>query len=236
MQSTAVAMLGRWHPNQLRWGLMRLPLASLRPPQRPQASSGLLFQKFLGSGQNGGFQVRPSLDHQAWFGVFSSEQTAHHFIEHSPMVADYQRHAQDWLILTLQAYQTRGSWSGFSLQADHAPAVAGRVVSLTRASIRPIKAIDFWRQSPDAEQDLRLAEGCELAMGLGEMPLFRQATLSLWREEADLIRYAQTGAHRRAIAAAYGRHFFSESMFTRFQVRQARGQWQGRSYDQAVVG
>ncbi len=231
MQSTAVAILVRWQPQHLPWGLMRLPMAALHPPQRPASSNGLQFQKFLGSGHDGGFQVRPGLDHQAWFGVFESESTANNFIRHSPMVRNYRARSSECLILSLQAYQTRGSWSGFAISAAPTNVGSGPVVSLTRASIRPIRAVDFWRQSPAAQADLQQADGCELAMGLGEMPLFRQATLSLWRDESALVRYAQTGAHQRAIAAAYGRGFFSESMFTRFHLLAARGQWRGRVYD-----
>ncbi|MFZ9670575.1 MAG: spheroidene monooxygenase [Burkholderiaceae bacterium] len=231
MSATAIAILVRWQPQHLLWGLMRLPLAVIRPPQRIGSDHGLLFQKFLGSGDEGGFQLKPSLDHQAWFGVFQSKSQADAFISHSPMVQHYQKRSRDCLTLTLQAYQSRGSWSGFSIEATADRPGSGPVVSLTRASIRPGKAADFWRQSPAAETDLERAEGCELAMGLGEMPVFRQATLSLWQQESSLVQYAQTGAHQRAIAAAYGRHFFSESMFTRFRVLQARGQWKGRSYD-----
>lgn len=231
MQSTAVAILVRWQPQHLFWGLMRLPMAVIAPPQRPSRHLGLCFQKFLGSGQHGGFQVRPGLDHQAWIGVFDTSVQAEDFIHRSPMVRRYRDRSSECLILTLQAYQSRGSWSGFSMPIGHTNPGPGPVVSLTRASIRPVKVVDFWRQSPAAQADLQGAEGCELAMGLGEMPLFRQATLSLWREESALVRYAQTGAHQRAIAAAYGRHFFSESMFTRFRLLKAQGLWRGRTYD-----
>lgn len=231
MSSTAVAVLIRWHPRHLAWGLMRLPLAVIRPPQRIGSTEGLVFQKFLGSGQNGGFQLKPSLDHQAWFGVFSSRSKAETFVSQSPMLQSYRAHSLDYLVLTMQAYQSRGSWSGFCIDPTADRPASGPIVSLTRASIRPAKALDFWRQSPAAEADLEQAQGCELAMGLGEMPVFRQATLSLWQQESCLIQYAQTGAHQRAIAAAYGRHFFSESMFTRFQLLRAQGRWKDRLYD-----
>ena len=231
MSSTAVAILVRWHPQHTLWGLMRLPLAVIRPPQRIGSKQGLVFQKFLGCGHNGGFQLKPSLDHQAWFGLFNSRSKADTFVSQSPMIQSYRARSLDCLVLTLQAYQSRGSWSGFSIDPAPDQPASGPIVSLTRASIRPAKAADFWRQSPAAEADLEQAQGCELAIGLGEMPFFRQATLSVWQQESCLIQYAQTGAHRRAIAAAYGRHFFSESMFTRFQLLRAQGQWKGRLYD-----
>jgi spheroidene monooxygenase len=229
---TAVAILVRWRPDQLAWGGLRLPLAAIRQSTRPATDNGLEFQKFLGSGSNGGFQMKPSIDHQGWFGVFKSEQQANRFIAKSKLVSEYRARSQDCLILGLQPYQSRGSWSGFSLEPtpDKTAKKTGPIVSLTRASIRLTKTLEFWRQSPDAQRDLAQADGCLLAIGLGEMPLIRQATLSLWRNESDLVAYAQTGAHRRAIQAAYGGDFFSESMFTRFELRSATGHWRGQHY------
>jgi spheroidene monooxygenase len=52
------------------------------------------------------------------------------------MVQRYRQRSQDCLILTLQAYQSRGSWSGFSIEPAADQPTSGPVVSLTRASIR----------------------------------------------------------------------------------------------------
>jgi spheroidene monooxygenase len=68
-------------------------------------------------------------------------------------------------------------------------------------------------------------------MGLGEVPLVRQCTFSLWQDTAAMLAYAQQGAHQVASAAAYKHQFFSESMFVRMQVLQMAGVWQGRSFD-----
>ena len=69
---------------------------------------------------------------------------------------------------------------------------------------------------------------CLLAMGLGEAPLLRQATFSLWDSAAAMDAYARTGAHLDAIRAAWKHQFFSESMFVRFVPLQLQGQWKGR--------
>jgi hypothetical protein len=42
--------------------------------------------------------------------------------------------------------------------------------------------------------------------------------------------YAHSGAHQRAIEAAYGQKFFSESMFVRFHPLRLEGQWQGQRF------
>jgi len=67
-------------------------------------------------------------------------------------------------------------------------------------------------------------------MGLGEAPLLRQATFSLWRDQAAMDAYARSGAHLGAIRAAHGEGFFSESMFVRFVPLQICGVWQGHRH------
>jgi spheroidene monooxygenase len=70
-----------------------------------------------------------------------------------------------------------------------------------------------------------------LATGLGEAPVFRQATFSLWKNTAAMDAYARTGAHRDAISAAWKHQFFSESMFVRFEPLSLQGRWKGQSFD-----
>ena len=74
------------------------------------------------------------------------------------------------------------------------------------------------------------AAGCALAIGMGEAPLLRQATFSLWENTAAMDAYARTGAHLDAIRAAWKHEFFSESMFVRFAPIALQGQWKGRDY------
>jgi spheroidene monooxygenase len=68
-------------------------------------------------------------------------------------------------------------------------------------------------------------------MGLGEAPVLRQCTFSLWKDTESMVNYAHQGAHMRAIAAAQKHGFFTESMFVRMQVLHMRGLWGGRTFD-----
>ena len=68
-------------------------------------------------------------------------------------------------------------------------------------------------------------------MGLGEAPLVRQCTFSLWEDTAAMLQYAHHGAHQQATAAAYKHQFFSESLFVRMQVQHMSGVWQGRPFN-----
>jgi spheroidene monooxygenase len=102
------------------------------------------------------------------------------------------------------------------------------VAALTRASIRPAKALEFWRYAPAAQRDLEASQGCRLAAGLGEAPLLRQATFTVWDSAHAMNAYARQGAHQRAIEASARGWYFSESMFARFVPTEIQGSWMGK--------
>ena len=128
----------------------------------------------------------------------------------------------------LRAFSSRGSWDGAAMTVTATPPAGGPVAALTRASIRPFHAWSFWRNAPPAELSLAGAQGCRLAAGLGEAPLLRQATFTIWDSIACMDAYARSGAHLAAIRAAHRGHYFSESMFVRFVPYAAEGEWKGR--------
>jgi spheroidene monooxygenase len=128
----------------------------------------------------------------------------------------------------LRARSSKGNWSGVAMSVTADPPGTGPVAALTRASIRPAQALAFWRLSPAAERDLQAAPGCLMAVGLGEVPLLRQATFSIWSSTSAMDAYARSGAHLQAIRAAYAGNFFSESMFVRFDVLSTTGVWKGQ--------
>ena len=236
----AVILLSRFRPGHSLWGLAQLMMAPLRTITVP----GLLFQKILGSGKDGGFGLSPGLNYQGVFSVFASPDQASAYLHGAQQVKAYRDHANEFFAAQLQPLSCRGAWSGFRFDSPAGAAEqyprespepggnypSGPVASLTRASIRPQKAMAFWRQSPDAESDLANASGCDLAVGLGEAPVLRQATFSLWKDQAAMDAYARSGAHQRAITAAYGQDFFSESMFVRFHPVAIYGCWKNQSF------
>jgi hypothetical protein len=206
------------------WGFLRYILG--KAPF--QNLTGLQFCKVLGSGYNGGFSTKPSLTKQGFFCVFDSAHNAALF-EESSIFKAYEEHSHEFFSASVQAYSSRGSWSGFSLSCSNTnPPVNAPIASLTRASIKPSKAGQFWAKAKPAEDAVTLASGKILTAGVGEAPYFRQATFTIWNDVQSLEQYAQQGAHLAAIKAAYGQAYFSESMFTRFRVIKAHGIWQGK--------
>ena len=192
--------------------------------------SGLRLYKVLGSGHDGGFGLRPSATRQGLFCVFDDDVTAQRFLAEAPLVASYRQHAREFFSVRLHTYSCKGTWSGLGLPPVSETPAQGPIAALTRASIRPAQAAAFWRKAPPAQADLEHADGCLLAAGLGEAPLLRQATFSVWRGVDDMDRYARRGAHLEAIKAAHRHGFFSESMFARFVPVDMRGTYKGRVY------
>ncbi len=211
------------------WGWSRIVLRD-GPLLKPGTVPGLRFAKALGSGHEGGFGLRPSGSRQGLLTVFESQAQADAFVATSPIVQGYAERSTEFLVATLRATSCRGSWGGASIRPTRHAVPAGPVAALTRASIRASKAITFWRHSPASERSLEQAAGCQLAVGLGEAPLLRQATFSLWDNQAAMDAYARSGAHLQALRGAQQGGWFTESMFVRFVPLAVKGVWKGRRY------
>lgn len=203
----------------LLWGWWRFLFGRFTLQRMP----GLRFAKVMGSGHQGGFGLRPSFDRHGLFCVFSGQETAEAFLQ-SDWLRRIGPHLEAGRWLTMEAFSSRGRWSGHEIKASAAPPVDEPVVSLTRASIRWSQALRFWKLAPPAEASLANAGGCILSVGLGEAPFFRQATLTVWDSIAAMNAYARSGAHEVAIRAAYDGRHFSESMFVRWRLL-ATGEW-----------
>lgn len=213
------------------WGWLRIAQGS----SSLGSAAGLRFAKVMGSGHGGGFGLRPSASHQGLVCVFDSRAQAQAFVD-GPVFAQYRERARELCVGLFGIQSSRGAWDGVSwtaqaaeLDGDMPP--GGLVAAITRASILPTKAPAFWRMAPAAQAQLPQAEGCLVSMGLGEAPLLRQCTFSIWRDTAAMDAYARSGAHSKAIAATYRNGFFSESMFVRMRVLFFGGVWNGKTLD-----
>jgi len=222
------------------WGWMRL----VAGPAAYKPVPGLQAAKVMGSGHGGGFTLRPSATHQGLLCRFEHADAAMDFL-HGEQVQAYRTRARECWAGLMAVRSARGEWDqqawglsdersahlseGWQQRLPPPPEDAPLAV-LTRASIHPAKATAFWRHAPATQASLDAAPGCRLAMGLGEAPLVRQCTFSLWQDEAAMLHYAREGAHLQASAMAQRQQFFSESLFVRMRVLRMAGQWQGEAF------
>jgi hypothetical protein len=102
----------------------------------------------------------------------------------------------------------------------------GMLGVLTRATIRPRHLRAFWRDVPAASRALEKAPGLVASIGVGELPLIRQATFSLWRDTEAMKRYAYgTAEHREVIERTRREGWYSEELFARFAVVDVVGEF-----------
>ena len=221
----AVFLLADIDPAHRLWGYARFVIQRFTMRGVP----GLVFSKVMGSGFDGGFGLRPSGSRQALFCLFTNEAAADAFLS-SSVANSYAMRSREFCTVKLRAYSCKGTWAGRAIEVSAAAPESGPIATLTRASIKPLAARRFWRMQPASEVSLAQASGCLLATGVGEAPLFRQATFSLWSSVDAMNAYARTGAHLAAIQAAHAGHFFSESMFARFVPLGLAGSWRGQRY------
>jgi len=229
---------------QRRWGWMRMVIGSSAYNEVP----GLLGAKVMGSGHEGGFTLRPSPSHQGLVCRFSNANAAMDFLHGEQVQAFRERSSECWAGL-MAVTSSRGHWDqqAWDLSdppstrlseewTDQLPAEDEHMplAVLTRASIHATKATAFWRHAPASQASLDAAKGCLLAVGLGEAPLVRQCTFSLWQDEPSMLGYAREGAHQIASAAAWKQKFFSESLFMRMKVLRMAGLWKGRDFGNSL--
>ena len=142
----------------------------------------------------------------------------------------FDRHCDERASLSLRPVSTRGTWDGrepFGATGPE-PDRSGPVLVLTRSTLRLSRARRFYGAIPAVAAELRTAPGCRVAFGIGEAPVRRQGTVSIWTSAADLTQFAyRSPQHRAVIDATPGQRWYAEELFTRFAVLEATGSIDG---------
>jgi hypothetical protein len=144
----------------------------------------------------------------------------------------FDRHADERASLLLRPLSSRGSWDGrepFGAPTEEVAAPEdGPVLVLTRSTLRLTRARRFYRAIPPIAEELRTATGIRLAFGIGEAPLRRQGTVSLWTSARAMTAFAYGARHHRAaITTTPDQRWYAEELFTRFAVVEADGSIDG---------
>ncbi len=194
----------------LSMGLFHLPL---------MFNKKLSFYKLLGCGKNGTFVIHP--DWRQWaILTISDEQLA---VSNSGFISWYIRLFDCTTQTTvLKPVSSHGTWDGkkvFGEMPHLTNEIEGKIAVLTRATIRLNKLKSFWRNVPDVSAQMQDAKGLIASFGIGEIPFIKQATLSIWEDVESMKNFAyRMKAHQTVIQKTRKENWYSEEMFTRFEV------------------
>lgn len=190
-----------------------------------------LFWKLCGSGTGEGFTPRPNWGVWAILAVWPDEATARERTSQGPVWARWRGHAQESWTVFLQPVSARGAWAGVNpfLPDGGAAPVDGPLASLTRATVKPARALRFWDRVPDISGVIGADPNVAFKIGIGEVPLLHQVTFSIWPDTASMANFARgDGPHGRAIRAVREQGWFNEELYARFRLLGTAGTWGGR--------
>ncbi|MBC7447858.1 MAG: spheroidene monooxygenase [Hymenobacteraceae bacterium] len=191
-------------------------------PAHLRAVPGLAWGRMLGSGVD--FGLKPNLHRYALLLDWQADEAAAHaFLAADPLLARWA--ARGWMARTtwLAPVLAHGRWDGaspFRPAPTTAPLTDDEPVAvLTRAAIRWRRVRAFWQAVPAASRAVLGAPGLRFSVGLGELPVVRQATVSLWDSAAQMKAYAyRAPEHLAVIKRTRAEGWYSEELFARFRV------------------
>lgn len=189
-----------------------------------------LFWKLCGTGTGEGFTPRPNWGVWAILVVWPDEATARDRVANGPVWQAWHAKARESWTVFLDPVSARGAWAGVNPFLPDTPAKAanGPLAALTRASVKPARALRFWRRVPSISAMIGSDPNVAFKIGIGEVPLLHQVTFSIWPDTASMAAFARgDGPHGRAIAAVREGDWFAEELYARFRLLGTSGTWNG---------
>lgn len=212
-------------------GLARLWAFAMMGLARPAMARvpGIGFWKLCGSGTGEGFTPVPNTAVYAILATWPDPDTARRRTESARIFRRYQARAVESWTIFLSPISARGQWSGRAPFTAEPTPVDGPIAALTRATLRPSKALKFWQRVPDISAMVGADPNVAFKIGIGEVPLLHQVTFSIWPDTRSMAAFARhNGPHAKAIEAVRAGAWFREELYARFRVLDDRGTWEGK--------
>ena len=217
--------LVREHPGRQPLVLARLGTDRARLPR----VDGLRFWRLLGTGAADDTAPSADLRRSALFAVWTDEAALDRFLDTHPIARRWRHASEHWHVRMLAA-GGHGSWRGVEvldlIDRDAAP---GPVAVITRADVRRNAVAAFSRVGRDVSDEVRGADGLLGVVGIGEAPIGRLGTFSVWRSADHARRFATTmPRHREVVRRARAEQWYGEELFARFRPIASSGSWSSR--------
>lgn len=211
----------------------RHALAAMARRRPPTKVPGLRFARPLGTGRGEAMGLGADLRRWALFATWDDDEAVDAFLTTSPEARRWkERGVESWSV-RLAPLGHHGTWRGRDPLAGADPETEehreGSVAVLTRATITPRHWRSFYRAIPPVERSLAEEPGLLAALGVGELPIGRLATFSLWRSANDLEAFAYRGSpHHEVVRRTRSEGWFTEELFARFRPYGSTGTWDGK--------
>jgi hypothetical protein len=207
-----------WRVPRRRIGAAFLRMA--RDPRRVRALPGVTFAKFLGTGTG------------VSFGPLDADLTRYAavIVSRDPIPLPEWDFAASSAVVSLDPLHSVGTWAGQTPFPTVPDKPDGMILAITRARLRPSRALTFWQAIPPVVAAFDRAPGVLARFGIGEAPIGWQGTVSVWRGAAELREFAyRQPEHRAVIDRTPTDKWYAEDLFARFAVREITG-------DRSVLG
>lgn len=192
---------------------------------------GLRFWRLLGTGAGERLSLSADLRRWALLAFWEDRASYDAFLQSSPVPQRWAAASSERYDLLMRPVRAQGRWgrTEFAVRGEAVPSDQP-IAILTRAAIRPHKLVPFWRAVPAPAIDASGHPALRASVGIGDWPLVRQATFSVW----DSLQGAQDYAyhrpeHRAVIERRREERWYSSELFARFVPIEASGTWEGRS-------
>lgn len=193
--------------------------------------------KLCGSGVGEGFTPVPDTSVYAILATWPDHDTARRAMFGTHVFRRYAAMSEERMTIFLTPTAARGQWDGATPFSPQKVENDGPVAALTRATVRLSSARRFWRHEPAISKAIGSDPNVLFKIGIGELPLVRQATFSIWPDTASMAGFARSdGPHATAIRAVRDEGLFKEELYARFRVDAVEGCWAGRTPDLTTPG
>ena len=205
-----------------------LAMAVHRLPMMLQ--SGCSFWKLLGSGRNGTFDLQPDWQQWGLMAVWDEREDYKRFAQKS-FISKWWRTigTESWTMLC-KPVQSHGKWDGkdpFGKANDKIE--DGPMAVLTRATIKMSRLKNFWSHVDEVANLMLDAPGYITSFGVGEAPVYRQATFSVWESMEHMKAFAYgSKQHAEVIKKTRSEGWYSEELFARFRIMETTGTINGK--------
>jgi len=192
-------------------------MAMHREPMKKQ--KGCSFWQLLGSGKNGTFSLNPDWQQWGLFAVWDDRQSFDEFYTDSFVSRWWDKYGcEKWSILC-EPLQSHGQWeSKEPFGKVNIQGYEGPVIVLTRATLRFNRLKNFWSNVNEVSDLMRRSHGYIMSLGIGERPVYRQATFSIWNSLNDVKAFAYgSKEHSQVIRKTRDEGWYSEELFARFK-------------------